>query len=99
MKLLGMNVGRNNVRPIIESVLEQFINIRLAGPLPSPATTGNIIEEAKILAKIQAAESIVEKKKNSTLHYDETLKYGRKTGPIEVTASGISFPLGFFDKD
>ena len=47
MKLLGMNVGRNNVRPIIESVLEQFTNIRLAGPpLPSPATTGNLIEEA-----------------------------------------------------
>lgn len=41
----------------------------------------------------------MEKKKNSTLHYDETLKYGRKTGPIEVTAGGISFPLGFFDKD
>ena len=46
MKLLGMNVGRNNVRPIIESVLEQFTNIRLAGPLPSPATTGNLLEEA-----------------------------------------------------
>ena len=30
---LDMNVGRNNVRPIIESVLEQFTNIRLAGPL------------------------------------------------------------------
>ena len=45
MKLLGMNVGHNNVCPIIEPVLEQFINIRLAGPLPSPAT-GNLLEEA-----------------------------------------------------
>ena len=33
IKLLAMNVGRNNVRPIIESVLEQFTNIRLAGLL------------------------------------------------------------------
>ena len=46
MKLLGMNVGHNNVCPIIEPVLEQFTNIRLAGPLPSPATTGNLLEEA-----------------------------------------------------
>ena len=97
IKLLGMNVGRNNVRPIIESVLEQFSNIRLAGPLPSPATTGNLFAEAQILAKIQAAAAIVENE-NSTLHYDETSKYGRKTGSIQVTAGGRSYAVGLLMK-
>ena len=77
IKLLGTNVGRNNVQPIIESVLEQFTNIRLAGPLPSPETTRNLFAEAVILSKIQAAAAIAENK-NSTLHFDETSKYGKK---------------------
>ena len=51
IKLLGMNVGRNNVRSVIESVLEQITNIRLEGPLPA-ATTGSLFAEAQILAKI-----------------------------------------------
>ena len=66
-----MNVGRNNVRPIIESILEQFTNLNLEGPLPSAATTGNLFAEAQILAKIQVAMTVAENK-NSTLHYDET---------------------------
>ena len=98
IKLLGMNVGRNNVRPVIESVLEQFTNIRLEGPLPSAATTGNLFTEAQILAKIQAAMAVAENE-NSTLHYDETSKYGRKTGSIQVTAGGRSYAVGLFDKD
>ena len=51
-----MNVGQNNVCPVIQSVLEQFTNIRLQGPLPSAATTRNLLAEAQILAKIQAAD-------------------------------------------
>ena len=78
IKLLGMNVGQNNVRPVIDYVLEQFTNICLEGQLPSAATTENLFAEAQILAKIQAAMAIAENK-NSTLHYDETSKYERKT--------------------
>ena len=37
IKILGMNVGWINVRPVIESVLEQFTNIPTEGPLPSAA--------------------------------------------------------------
>ena len=63
IKLLGMNVGRNNVRPVIGSVLEQFTNIRLEGLFPpSAATTGNLFSETQILAKIQAAIAIAENK-------------------------------------
>ena len=89
IKLLGINVGRNNVRPFIESFLEQVLNIRLEGSLPSAAATGNLFAEAQILAKIQAAMAIAENK-NSTLHYDETSNYGTKTGSIQVTAGGRS---------
>ena len=46
IKLLSMNVGRNNVCSIIESVFEQFTNIRLAGLIPSPATTRNTCKDS-----------------------------------------------------
>ena len=98
IQLLGMNVGRNNVGPVIKSVLEQFTNIHLEGLLPSAATTGNLFEEAQIVAKIQTAMAIAENKK-STLHYDETSKYGRKTGSIQVTRSEKSYAMGLFDED
>ena len=87
IKLLAINVGQNNVRPVIESLLEQFLNIRLEGPLLSAAIAGNLFAEAQILAKIQAAMAIAENK-NSRLHYDETSYYGTKTGSIQVTAGG-----------
>ena len=93
-----MNVRRNNVCPILESVLEQFTNVRLAGPLPSPATTGDLFAEVQILPKIQATAAIAENK-NSTLYYDETSKYGRITGSIQVTAGGRSDAVGLFDED
>ena len=60
IKLLGMNVGRNNVCPVIESVLELFTNKQLEGP--PAATTGNFFVEVWILTKIQAAMAIAEKK-------------------------------------
>ena len=65
IKLLGMNVGRNNVRLVIELVLEQFTNMQLERTLSSAATTGNLFADAQILAKIQAAMAIIENK-NST---------------------------------
>ena len=37
--------------------------------------------------------------KNSTLHYDETSKYERKTGSIQVTIGGKSLGVGLFDED
>ena len=85
-------------RPIIDSVLEQFTNIRLAGPLPSPAATGKLLAEAQIFAKIQTAATIVENE-NSALHYDETSMYGRKTDPIQVIAGGRSYAVGLFEED
>ena len=98
IKLLGMNVGWNNVRPVIECVLEQFTNIWLEELLPSSTTTGNLFAEDQTLAKIQAAMAIAENK-NSTLHYDETSKYERKTGSIQVTIGGKSLGVGLFDED
>ena len=98
IRLLGINVGWNNVRPVIESVFQQCTNICLEGPLPSAVTTGNLFAEAQILAKIKAAMAVA-KKQNSTLHYDETSRYGRKTGSIQMTAGGRSYAVGLFDED
>ena len=41
----------------------------------------------------------VAENKNSTLHYDETSKYGRKTGSIQMTAGWRSYAVGIFDED
>ena len=65
---------------------------------PSAATTRNLFEEAQILAKIQAAMTVAENE-NSTLHYDETSKYGRKIGSIQVTAGGRSYAVTLFDEN
>ena len=92
-----MNVGPNNVHPVIESVLEQFTNIRSEQLLPSEATTGNLFTEAQILAKIQATMAIVENK-NSTLHYDKTSKYGRKTGSFKWQLVGDLMLCDFLKK-
>lgn len=97
IELLIMNVGRYNVRPVIKSVLEQFTNICLQGSLPSAATTGDLFAEAQTPEKIQAAMKISENK-NSTLHYDDTSKYGKKTGSIQVRAGGRSYIVGLFDE-
>ena len=37
--------------------------------------------------------------KSSTLHYDETSKYGRKTCSIQVTTGRKSYAMGLFDED
>ena len=83
---------------LLSQFLNNLLNIRLAGPLPLPGTTGNLFAEAQIIAKIQPAAAIVENE-NSALHYDETSKYGRKTSSIQVTAGGRSYAVGLFDED
>ena len=40
----------------------------------------------------------ISENKNSTLHYDDTLKYGTKTGSIQVRAGGRSYIVGLFDE-
>ena len=99
IKLLSMNVGQN-ICPIVESVLGQFINIRLTGPLPSPASAGNlfVFAETQLLAKIQAAVAIVENK-NSILHCDEASKYGTKIASYQVTTGRRFFAVGLFDEN
>ena len=68
----------------------------MEGPLLSAAKAENLFAEAQVLAKIQAAMTII---KYSTLHYHETSKYGRKTGSIQATADGKPYAVGPFDKD
>ena len=98
INLLNMRVGRNNVGKIIETVLSSLTNVTLDGPLPSAATTSMLFIEAQTLANIQAGLALT-KNINSTLHYDETSKYGRKKGSLQVTAGGRSYAVGLFDED
>ena len=37
--------------------------------------------------------------KSNPVHYDETSKYGRKTGSVQVRAGGRPYTVGLSDKD
>ena len=98
IKLLSMNVGRGKVEEVIKTVLGGLTNVTIDGPLPSAALTSVLSAEARTLANIQAAKALAENP-NSTMHYDETTKYGFKSGSVQVTVGDRSYAVGLFDQD
>ena len=97
MKLLNLNIGRNNVESVIRTVLQKLANLDI-GRLPSRALTSRLFVEAKCLADIQVASKMLEDQ-NATLHYDETTKFGDRYGSLQVTTASGSYVCGLFDMD
>lgn len=98
IKLLSMNVGRGKVEEVIKTVLGGLTNVTINGPLPSAALTSVLSAEARTLANMQAAKALAENAK-STMHYDETTKYGFKSSSVQVTVGNRSYAVGLFDQD
>ena len=98
IKLLSMNVGRNKVEGVIKTVLNDLAGISVEGPFPSAALTSILSAEARTLANLQAAKELA-KNKHSTLHYDETSKFGYRSGSIQVSVGDRSYAIGLFDQD
>ena len=78
-----MKVGRNNVKEVIETVLGDLTNVMIDGPLPSAALTSILFTEGQTLANLQVATEL-QNNENSTLHYDETSKFGKKADSILI---------------
>ena len=98
IKLLNMKVGRNNVKEVIETVLGDLTNVMIDGPLPSAALTSMLFTEGRTLANLHVATEL-QNNENSTLHYDETSKFGKKAGSIQITAGNKTYAVGLFDED
>ncbi len=98
IKLLSMNVGRNKVEGVIKTVLNDLAGISVEGPFPSAALTSILSAEARTLSNLQAAKELA-KNKFSTLHYDETSKFGNRSGSIQVSVGDRSYAIGLFDQD
>ena len=93
-----MKVQRNNVQEVGETVLGDLTNVQTDGPRPSAALTAMLFTEVRTLANLQVATEL-HKNENATLHYDETSKFGKKAGSIQITAGNKTYALGLFDGD
>ena len=85
--LVCMGVGINNVKPIVETVLKNIANFDVEC-LPSSTFARLMFLEARRIAQIQVAESLVYNYDNQchTLYSDGTSKFGQHYG----TSSNVS---------
>ena len=94
-QLLQHHVSPNHVGPVLEACLS--LTGKKANKIPSASTVNNMNIERGILAKQQLAEVITDKQ-NTTLHTDETSKYGDKYGAFACRdGDGIYYTLGLRD--
>ena len=102
IKLLNMKVRRNNVKEVIKTVLGDLTNVIIDEPLPSAALTSMLFTEGWTLANLHVATEL-QNNENWTLHYDETSKFGKKAGSIQIAAQIAAgnkpYAVGLFDKD
>ena len=91
-------VGINNIRKVIVSVLKNLANIDVSeNELPGPTFARMQYEEARLLACAQLGTTLSENYKdaNNTLQSDGTSKFGKHFGTYDVsTKSGENFVLG-----
>ena len=94
-----MNVGQNNIEKVIKCVVKVFNPLYPIDEmkLPSRALMSTLSVEAKCIANLQAAKAVADNV-NSTIHYDETSKFGNKTLGIQVTIGGVQYALGLVDQ-
>ena len=98
MRLQSLNVGRRNIEKVIRTVLTKLAGVDI-DRLPSEALTSRLFCEAKILADIQAANALLADGPNNTIHYDETTKFGDRSGSVQATTSSGTYVLGLFEME
>ena len=95
LELLSMNVGVNNVAPIIRSVLTNIAGISVEW-LPKYTATVQMLTELRGIAYQQIAEKLTETK-HTTLHSDATTKYGQHYGCFQISTEDTSYSLGLVE--
>ena len=92
LELLSMNVGIQQVDPIIRSVLKNIVGMEI-DKLPKPATLVRMLTELKCLSYQQIADELQECE-NITLHADGTFKFGQHYGSFQISTDTTAYSLG-----
>ena len=92
MELLSMNVGVNNVDPIIRCVLNHVAGISV-DELPHKGTLVRMFAEMKAISCQQIAEECGSCD-NLTLHSDGTSKFGQHYFSFQLTSCNSTYSLG-----
>ena len=92
IELLSLNVGINNVEPVIRSVLKHIASFEIK-ELPHPTTLTRMYSEMKGLACQQLNEEL-KKGDNLTLHSDGTSKYGQHFYSFQLSTPDSTYSLG-----
>ena len=89
-ELLSLNVGVNNVVPIIKAVLQSFTD-KVLDRMPSKTLLCNMMIECLTLAQAQLGEQLTsDDTSNFTIQTDGTTKYGQYYGTYNIATSGES---------
>ena len=88
IELLSLNVGINNVNPVIRCVLKHIASFNIK-ELPQAATLTRMYTEMKVLAYQLLSEEL-QKGDNLTLHRDGTCKFGLR---FQVSTGDNSYSL------
>lgn len=94
MSLLALNVGLNNVSPIIQEVLK-LVDKRPT-KLPSYGALQNMVAEGRSISLTQIGE-VAATSTSTTLHYDGTSKFGRKYMGFQLTTEEGQYTMSIND--
>ena len=92
IELLSLNVGINNVEPVIRSVLKHIASFEIK-ELPHPTTLTRMYSKMKGLA-CQQLNAELKKGDNLTLHSDGTSKYGQHFYSFQLSTPDSTYSLG-----
>lgn len=93
-ELLSLNVGVNNIKPVITTVLHNIAH-KEVDRLPSKSSLCNMMVESLTIVQAQLGEELSkEEAKNCTLQTDGTTKYGQHFATYDVSTTDGVFTLG-----
>jgi len=92
IELLSLNVGVNNVEPIIRSVLKHIASFKIK-ELPQKSILIRMFAEMKGLSCQQLSEEL-QKEDKLTLHSDGTSNFGQHYYSFQVSTSHSTYSLG-----
>ena len=93
-ELLSLNVGVNNVKPVINAVLSNIAH-KHVDRLPGRTLLCDMMIECLTIAQAQLGEELSKERENHfTLQTDGTTKYGAHFGTYDISTTDTTYSLG-----
>ena len=93
-ELLSLNVGVNNVKPVINAVLSNIAR-KHVDRLPGRTLLCDMMIECLTIAQAQLGEELSKDRENHfTLRTDGTTKYGEHFGTYDISTTDTTYSLG-----